>query len=51
MITLEQARQELPKNYQISDKELSSVLADLYGIADIAIDQVLINNEKGHERK
>ena len=45
MITLEQARQKLPEGYEITDEELSGVIADCYTLADLAIDEYL--SEKG----
>lgn len=49
MITLEQARKMLPPGCNLSDTELSSILADLYLIANLAVSDFL--NHKCGERK
>lgn len=43
-MTLEQARSHLPRSDTISDEELSRVLADLYEMANIAVDEMLQNH-------
>lgn len=47
MISLSKARDLLPIGYDISDEELSSLLADLYSLADVAIEQVLSEEKYG----
>ncbi len=51
MISLIKAREYLPADYEISDADLSSLLADLYAIADIAIDQVLSTNNQTYAKE
>lgn len=41
MITLEQARRLLPQDCALTDAELSSLLADLYWVANRAVSDVL----------
>lgn len=50
MITLEQARKTLPNKYQITDEELSSVLADAYLIANFAVTDFLSGKLRKEEK-
>lgn len=48
-VTIEQARQSLPKGYEISDEELSAVIADAYLIAKLAVKDYLNFKKKGEQ--
>lgn len=55
MITLERARALLPKDYELTDEELSSVLADAYLVANFAVSDFLSGrlqeDEKNNTKK
>ena len=45
-VTLEQARKALPVGYEITNEELSSVIADAYLIANLVVSDYLRNGRQ-----
>lgn len=50
MVTIEQARKALPEGYEISDEDLSEVMADAYSMANLAVSDYL-REKKNHANK
>lgn len=48
-LTMEQARELLPNGFNPSDSELDAVLADLYLVSEMAVNQVLSGKEAKDE--